>query len=189
MIKHLSICILMLFSIASFAQKKQKDNVKVVVPLKDNSIFYERIIDSLGGQSQELIFNNSLKWMADSFVDSKEVIQIKDKEAGSIVGTGVFDMKIPGFMGPTYRVSFRVELTARDSKSRIRFYTFKYKHLGTTYSQEYASLDEKYMTYADGKSEYPGDDKKCFSLLNEKVNQFIASYETHLFKNSKPDEF
>ena len=46
-------------------------------------------IYELQGMTKDVIFDRTLAWMAESFVSSKSVIQLKDKENGKIIGKGV----------------------------------------------------------------------------------------------------
>ena len=41
------------------------------------------------GLTKETIYNKSLEFMAKKFTDSKEVIQLKDKDQGKIIGKGM----------------------------------------------------------------------------------------------------
>ena len=38
---------------------------------------------------QDKVFNFAIDWFAESFVDSKEVLELKDRERGKIIGKGV----------------------------------------------------------------------------------------------------
>ena len=45
-------------------------------------------IYQLQGMTKDVIFDRTLAWMAETFVSSKNVIELKDKENGKIIGKG-----------------------------------------------------------------------------------------------------
>jgi len=192
--KKLLTIALIIISSASFAQKKQKDTAKVVLPIKDGAIFYDIIIDSLHNQSKETLYKTSLKWMADSFVDSKEVIQIQDPAAGSIVGAGIFNYTPPGLLGSPQRMSFMVEITVRDNKSRIRLYQFKNKTFGSRgYRQATASedspyypIDKDYYAYLQEK-QFPRENRGYYQTIKGKIEGIIQSYKLFVSANRADD--
>jgi hypothetical protein len=179
-----------------FGQKKEKDTAKVILPTKDGLVYYESVIDSIGSKSKESLYNASLKWMAESFVDSKEVIQIKDPVAGSIVGSGRFDYTPKGFMSTSQRMSFMVEITVKDNKSRIRLYKFKNKILGSSGyglvaasgDSDYISIDKGYQTYLSNKR-FPKENRSYFQAIDERIQGIIKSYKEFLSSNSNDDNF
>lgn len=183
-------------AITAYSQKKAKDTAKVMLPMKDGLIFYESIIDSLEGQNKDDLFSKSVKWMADSFVDSKEVIQIKDKEAGSIVGSGTIDYVTKGFLGGKERMSFMVEITVKDFKSRMRLYQFKYKTFGSagygsavsSSDSDYYPVDKPYQSYLAEKT-FPRENKKYYVLIDETIQGIISSYKTFLKNSPVKDDF
>ncbi|SMC52361.1 DUF4468 domain-containing protein [Pedobacter nyackensis] len=178
-----------IFTLASFAQKKQKDTAKVAFPIKDGQVFYETIIDSLDGQSKDHVFNTSLKWMAETFIDSKEVIQTKDKESGSIIGTGNFTFTTSGFINTTGTMGFMIEITARENKSRIRLYKFINKYM-PSYSIEtqLIPMEPAYIKYLNQK-QFPKENRTYYLALKDNIESIIKSYKQYLTVNSKKDDF
>lgn len=65
------------------------------------------------------IFNRSLEWMAKTFVDSKEVIELKDKESGKIIGKGIVTFTNMGMATIPCRYTLTIE--AKDGKYRASF--------------------------------------------------------------------
>jgi hypothetical protein len=60
--------------------------------------------------------------MAESFSSSKEVIELKDKEHGTIVGNGAFNLNIGmSFMPTNVPVTFKVRIDIKDNKYRMTF--------------------------------------------------------------------
>jgi hypothetical protein len=59
--------------------------------------------------SKDQIFDKSLEWMAQTYVDSKEVIEIKDKENGKIIGKGLTRILINGISTLPCRYTFIID--------------------------------------------------------------------------------
>lgn len=177
--------LLLLLPLLTFAQKKQKDVSKVMLPMKDKSIYYERVIDSLSGTKKD-VYNASIKWMATVFVDSKEVIQHKNDVDGTIIGSGYVKLYIPGFISTNELISFMIEIATKDNKSRIRLYQFSQKAIG--YNYPFASMDQPYQTYLS-EITYPKMNRKYYEAFNDQIELLIASYSNYLKQNTKPDDF
>lgn len=179
------IFLLVFISSSSLAQKKEPDTAKVYLPLKDSQIFYEKIIDSLPGTKTEL-FNNSLKWMANSFNDSKEVIQLKDIESGTIIGAGNLRLYISGFIETNELISFMTEINLKDNKARLRLYQFRSKPIG--YRYDFTSMEAAYQKYLS-QIKFPKENRKYYQHFNDIILETMKSYEAFLKKNLKPDNF
>lgn len=173
----------------AFAQKKEKDTAKVHLPLKDGMVYYEKILEGMSGAKQEDLYTASLKWMAETFNDSKEVIQVKDKESGTITGSGVFKYFVQGFIGESGTISFMVDITTRDTKSRFRLYQFT-----NNYSPSYTSsvtkvpIEKAYLTYLTEKR-FPRENKKRYQAIAASIDEIIASYEKYIKSSSVKDDF
>lgn len=169
--KKLLTLLLVCTTIIAVGQKKQKDTAKVHLETKDGLVFYEKVIDSLDGQSKDQVFNTSLKWLADSFVDSKEVIQVKDKETGNIVGAGNLEFATTGFAGTTSTLKFMIEISARDKKSRIRLYQFS-DYYTPSYSIEAKTIpiEKRYNEYLK-QIQFPKANRNYYQAMRIKLNR------------------
>jgi hypothetical protein len=187
--KHLLTLIILTIGSAAIAQKKEKDTAKIHLPIREGIIFYEKIIDSIPGSSRDAIFTTSLKWMAETFNDSKEVIQLKDKEQGIITGTGNFVYFVPGFIGESVRTGFLIDISVKDTKSRIRLYQFTDNFL-PSYSSAMAKIpiEKNYLLYLS-QTRFPRENKKRYQLFEENVKAIINSYATFVKARSKSDDF
>jgi hypothetical protein len=67
------------------------------------------------------IFGKSIVWLAKVFVDSKEVLEVKDKEAGNIVGKGTVTF-LNVLVDIPCRFTFVMEI--KDNKYRITYSDF-----------------------------------------------------------------
>lgn len=186
--KQLLTLSLILFTILTFAQKKQKNNAKVELPIKDGLVLYQSIIDSLPGQTKDDLYNKSLKWMVNTFEDSKEVIQVKDKEAGLIIGSGLFNYSTPGLLGSKLRMAFLVEITTKNNKSRIKLYQFRSRYLETTFESDYLPIEKGYLEYLAEK-QFPRENRNYYKAMSDKIEGILSSYKTFLISNSTDDDF
>lgn len=71
--------------------------------------------------SKDAIFARSLEWMAQAFVDSTQVIELRDKENGKIIGKGV-TVFYNGNVPTPCRFTMMIE--AKDNKYRVTYSNF-----------------------------------------------------------------
>jgi len=88
-----------------------------VSPQSDLSLQKVREVD-LG---KDAIFDGTLEWMAKSFTDSKEVIEIQDRTNGKIIGKGLTTFK-NGLA--TIRCRFTMAVEIKDKKYRTTYDNF-----------------------------------------------------------------
>ena len=92
-----------------------------IAPIEDRSMQKVHEIDLTKNE----IYDLSLEWMARTFFDSKEVIELKDKENGKIIGKGVttFNGKI-GWFSATIPCRFTLFIEAKDNTYRTTYNNF-----------------------------------------------------------------
>ena len=110
-IKYYFACILSVMALASCASVP-------IAPVEERSVQKVHDIDL----SQNEIYDMSLEWMARTFFDNKEVIEIKDKENGKIIGKGIttFKGKI-GWFSANIPCRFTLIVEAKDNKYRTTY--------------------------------------------------------------------
>ena len=89
-----------------------------IAPIEDRSMQKVHEIDLTKNE----IYDISLEWMARTFFDNKEVIEIKDKENGKIIGKGIttFKGKI-GWFSANMPCRFTLIVEAKDNKYRTTY--------------------------------------------------------------------
>jgi hypothetical protein len=88
------------------------------LPTKDGRVFYEEV-DSSVIASKSQLYDRAKVWFTNSFKDSKEVIQLDDKEAGTIIGKGIFNF----YRGLTpCFCNFSIRVDSKENKFRIQVY-------------------------------------------------------------------
>jgi hypothetical protein len=108
------VCILSVIALASCATAP-------IAPIEDRSMQKVHEIDLTKNE----IYDISLEWMARTFFDSKEVIELKDKDNGKIIGKGIigFRGKI-GWFSANIPCRFTLIVEAKDNKYRATYHNF-----------------------------------------------------------------
>ena len=72
--------------------------------------------------TKDEIFPKCLEWMAQTFVDSKEVVELKDKETGKIIGKGITNFMSGGIVSIPCRYTIVIDI--KDYKYRTTYKNF-----------------------------------------------------------------
>ena len=75
---------------------------------------------------KDLLFTQTVIWIAENFRSSRSAIQFQDRDLGTIVGNGSYDMSIdpgllPFFPPAAVPVTYRVRIDVRDNRYRMTF--------------------------------------------------------------------
>lgn len=87
------------------------------MPMKDGKVIYEMIDSSVTGTPQQLQVKAKM-WMANTFNDSKAVIEVDDKDAGEVVGKG----NAAWGSLPPYTGYFTIRISCKENKYRCQIY-------------------------------------------------------------------
>lgn len=71
--------------------------------------------------SQQQIFDSSLIWLAETFRDSEEVIEYKDRDTGTIIGNGIVETKGGMFLAPPNKSRFQLRIDTKEGRYRLTF--------------------------------------------------------------------
>ena len=94
------------------------------IPVDSTGIFYERIVKLDSTFTKERIYNNAKLLLSHVFKESKEVIQLDDKEGGRIVCRGGLSASYKHFGKHNIRWQFAFDLTIKDGKYRLQMFNF-----------------------------------------------------------------
>jgi len=113
-IMYVFACVLSVFAIASCASVP-------VAPIEERSVQKVHDVDLTKNE----IYDTSLEWMARTFFDNKEVIELKDKDKGKIIGKGIttFKGKI-GWFSAEIPCRFTLIVEAKENKYRTTYNNF-----------------------------------------------------------------
>ena len=105
------VCILSVSIVASCASAP-------IAPIEDRSMRKVHDVDLTKNE----IYDMSLEWMARTFFDNKEVIELQDKDNGKIIGKGIttFKGKI-GWFSANIPCRFTLIVEAKDNKYRTTY--------------------------------------------------------------------
>lgn len=181
--------LLIIFLLAAFTTVSASVD-SLLVPVKEGKVFYEKIVTISANLTKEELYNRTLSWFAKSFTDSKEVIEVSDKEAGMVIGKGTFEIFVKGAIGMRYRIRLVFEVTVKDGKYRMQAHNIERMMIGGTTIGEYYPIEYSW----NKRSITPGtftkkDDIKFYSLLNERIAEIMASFDKALSDHKKINDF
>ncbi len=108
----------------------QQDSSAVSLPIKNRIVFYEKEYQD-NTVSKDERFDRALKWFASAFPDSREALNVSDKKAGKISGTGIFRV-VTGDAGSSrpareeayYWVKFVVAISVTEDRCTVQAYDY-----------------------------------------------------------------
>jgi hypothetical protein len=114
--KNIFLCVLMLV-ISVHICSAQSDVIE-----------YTEVV-TVDSANQKELYKRALNFFAETFVSSKEVLQIQDKENGILFGKGFISKKVPyrwAFQPTTLdiRISFSMRVTVKDGRYKYEFTDF-----------------------------------------------------------------
>lgn len=92
--------------------------ISAVSPAKAEDPFSVEMVNQIEMPKEE-IYDNTLLWMAETFVSSEAVIDLKDRELGVIIGNAVGETERTWLGSTTFRFKLKVEV--RDNRYRVSF--------------------------------------------------------------------
>lgn len=121
---------------------------------------YQEVIEFDSELDKSTLFNRTRLWLAEAFVDSKEVIELEDKEAGLLVGNGGMEYTYP--LTPPMPGRFSLRIDIKDGKLRTTYNNFKINQGGWHDATSYG---------------YPEQSIKAAKRLNSDLKNFIQQAE------------
>jgi hypothetical protein len=148
-----------------------------------------KIIDSIPVTKQEL-YIRARAFIAYSFKNSKNVIQMDDKEAGKIICKGSMTLPSKASVGITYQnnVDFTLTIDVRDNKYRAVISDLYHSGLGS--QKEYAGGAIENEKPSCGTFFIPKKDwEKIKEAIKKEAKSYLDSLKEAMLKESKPDDF
>lgn len=133
-----------------------------------------REVVTVNGATKDQLFDKARQWFVSNYKDASEVLQVQDKESGTLVGKGLF---IVNFQGGPRKVFHTVSIDCKDGKYRVTITDFMLK-----FSPAYTEKSFELLT----KNDFWGLDK-LYAATDSKVLETLKSIA--LKTNSKPDEW
>ena len=157
-----------------------------ILPMKDGKVIYSAVIE-LPNTSKEELYKRAKLWFAKAFRDSKEVLQIDDKEGGKIVGKGVSTVYWT-YSGLASSIDVSLwqlfDVSIKEHKIRIVITDIycRYYVPSTAYTSG-ASLGfsiEDWATKNNGKVVRHANTTKFFESVDNNIQTTINSFESFL---------
>ncbi len=160
------------------------------IPVKDGKIVYEGVVTE-PGKKKDLLYVTARKWFVNTYYDSKQVMQMDDKAAGSLMGKGIHAYAFSnGIHVSQISVRFTVAIDIKDGKYRYRIYEFDPYNTSSSFLGDKTTIQQSYeWSYnelaANKRVKYHA---KMLEGLNAEVKGIVASLEKAM-KNAQSDDF
>ncbi|UKT65601.1 DUF4468 domain-containing protein [Pedobacter mucosus] len=124
--KRTLLTLLALLPLLAFSQdtdKKDKNEPteNLTIPTKDGVIFYEQVAQCT--DTQKDLYFKARKWFVDTFNSAKSVLQMEDKEEGSLAGKAFYTYDFNNGMSTSkVTIDFTLNLDIKEGKYRVQFY-------------------------------------------------------------------
>jgi hypothetical protein len=134
-----------------------------LAPVEDRSVQKVHDIDLAKNE----IYDRSLDWIARTFFDSKEVIELKDKDNGKIIGKGLtsFRGKV-GWFSADIPCRFTLIVEAKDNKYRTTYTNFV-GLWGESQTRAVPLVEKKYVDAVKAKIALLDDDLHGFLMKSK----------------------
>lgn len=174
----------------------QLKSAKIEFPVdKDSLICYQDIVILKDSTiSKDRLFSNTKVWFANTFTNSKSVLQVEDNNAGRLLGKGYSDISDKFATVPTY-IKYTIEILVKNGKYRYKFYNLSVE--GGEYIGD-NPIDAAYKRYLNDKpiqaifESKKGALKRYENLFidaNKSIITLIASLRKSVDMQDKKDEF
>lgn len=89
------------------------------MPLKNGEVYYERIIN-IDSTSKSEIYKRAKRWFANTYNDSKSVIDLDDKENGEFIAKGILNYYYTyGLTGSDASIYHKINIRIKDNKLKV----------------------------------------------------------------------
>lgn len=146
------------------------------LPFKDGKVAYEGIV-KVEGIDKNILHDRLYEWMVKECLSTNDVIQLNDKDAGRIIGKGVF--RIDHYMRRNPAISHTVSIYVKEGKFKYVINQITYKdNQGDSFNIE----------------NFPNDwvgKKKIYETIDNKINNYIIGMKSAVLKeeNNENDDW
>jgi len=146
-------------------------------------LIYTDVVEVKDAESPEL-YRRCKLWFADTFVDSKNVLEIEDQDVGMLVGKGVIRYEPNVFMSSTLTrgfIRFTVKIMIKDGRYKYLFTDFT--HQGSYSSSGFGPINFGLITTATTCPTIQGTSKGMREALWNNMKQ-VSEQEAKKLINS-----
>ncbi len=116
---------------------------KIQLPLKDSAVVYEEVVRLTDTTiSSDKLFTQAQNWFANTFKNSKSVLQVNDRQSSKLIGKGL-SLYAHGINNePDTYLYYSIDITVKNGRYRHRIY-----NIGFTSGTTDWLLDQSYSHY------------------------------------------
>ena len=71
---------------------------------------------------KDALFSQAILWVAETFISQRAVLDVKDKDLGTIIGNGVTSVNVgAAFLPVSQPLSFKIRIDVKDGRYRMSF--------------------------------------------------------------------
>ncbi len=113
--------------------------------------YYQKVFEV--DLSKQKIYEETLQWMAESFVSSKAVIEYKNEKEGTIIGNGAVEIRPVGYVG---YLGYTLKIEIKDKKYRVTSCCYRKADSTNIHPSHYTK--RRSVAYARGRIEELAND-------------------------------
>lgn len=150
---------------------------------EDGKVVFEKVFE-VPNKSKDVLFGKALDWLTKYYKSANDVIQLKDKERGKIIGKGIFT--ITHWLGHKWNASHTLTIRVKDNKLKIVIDQIMFRC--TTMSGEGCSSDvsiNETKHYCLGKSSF----REMKIKVMPPIGSLLRSIRDHLNKEDNDDDW
>lgn len=197
-------CFLFLISIKLTAQQRTDekilDTLHYAFPLKDNKVYYERIVEA-PGQTKDHLYKTVKSWGVNAFNSQKDILQADDKEVGIIAYKYFFNntFKAPKVFGVEAVADWKywqvMKIFLKDGKAKIIIEDVTLNDIGyngftiETFRSSTESYFKKSMMGKGYREKYYAETYRNFTNANFKITGLIDDLEKTLKSGKSEFDF
>lgn len=148
-----------------------------IVQTKDGYVFYQ-LLDSASATKGQL-YSKARTWLAKAATSAKDIIQMDDANAGTLIGKGFFNIHTTGLGAATWPCYCTITIDCRDQKYRMQLSNYYY--MGGDFKH---SIDQVYESYSKGKMK--ASNSNFLKAVDRGSKDLMADF-AHAMKDTKDD--
>jgi Ni,Fe-hydrogenase I large subunit len=165
------------------------------VAQKDTVVVYSEVV-RVDSASKETLYIRARDWFNSAFKDSKEVLQIQDKDAGEISGKGSYKIYISHKslgIENGYWLNYRFKVTVWTKGGRYKYEITDIDNYAASadgvmpFGILTSSIHTEVQYAMTSKKKMDGYFAMANNLSKNKINEIVASLKSSMAKNATPD--
>jgi hypothetical protein len=166
--KSFILFITLLLSTTVFSQEK----LNGILPLQDGVVTFTEVVP-VEGASQSTLYANAKRWFVNLYKSAKDVIQLDDKDAGEIIGKGVFKID---YYSRKPSIAHTISIRVKDGR-------YKY----TISDLSYSDINGDKFTIENFPNGWFGK-KKLYNNISDEIEQIVESIKSAMQAKAGKDD-